>query len=169
MINSDEIDANTSILITDIRKRDWNFADDFETLTKTSETNLKYRLIPSMNNTMKMKISTHQMNIDENTRLYDEYDMDEQDFQWLSAFNQYRFEKSRFHQENIRNFSFGFLDLPELDENIFEYVMQILEQQCFTVYQQKNYEDNIRCDICRRVKENIFLLKRFSRLVFAVR
>ena len=43
------------------------------------------------------------------------------------------------------------VDLPELDENIFEYIMQLLERQCLVAIRQKNYEDTIQCDACHRV------------------
>ena len=43
------------------------------------------------------------------------------------------------------------IDLPELDENIFDYIVQSLEHQCLVVHRQKNYEDTIRCDACHRV------------------
>jgi hypothetical protein len=44
-----------------------------------------------------------------------------------------------------------YLDLPELDENIFEYIIQLLEQQCLLAIRQKNYGDIIQCDACHRV------------------
>jgi hypothetical protein len=46
------------------------------------------------------------------------------------------------------------VDLPELDENIFEYIMQLLEHQCLVGIRQKNYEDTIECDACHRVNVN---------------
>jgi len=49
------------------------------------------------------------------------------------------------------------IDLPELDENIFEYIMQLLEHQCVLAIRQKNYEDTIQCDACHRVIIQFFL------------
>ena len=46
------------------------------------------------------------------------------------------------------------VDLPELDENIFEYIMQLLEHQCLVAIRQKNYEDTIQCDACHRVNSS---------------
>ena len=43
------------------------------------------------------------------------------------------------------------IDLPELDENVFEYIMQLFEHQCLIAIRQKNYEDTIECDACHRV------------------
>ena len=84
---------------------------------------------------------------------YEEYDLDEQDFQWLVTYNQFRIEKRK--NDSIMLFRGTVIDylieLPEIDENIFEYIMQLLEQQCLTTIRQKSYEDTIQCDACRRV------------------
>ena len=60
-----------------------------------------------------------------------------------------------FFQATDGNFNYSIhassIDLPELDENIFEYIVQSLEHQCLVVHRQKNYEDTIRCDACHRV------------------
>jgi hypothetical protein len=51
-----------------------------------------------------------------------------------------------------------YADLPELDENIFEYLMQLLEHQCLVAIRQKNYEDTIQCDACHRVNIYFYFL-----------
>jgi len=40
-------------------------------------------------------------NINHQRYQYEEYDFDEQDFQWLSTFNQFRLEKSSISVEEI--------------------------------------------------------------------
>ncbi|CAF2480039.1 unnamed protein product [Rotaria sp. Silwood2] len=128
-------DNNSSMLITGIRNRDWSFNDDLRHTNEKTIPNIKYQIVPSMSNTIKNR-STNFM-IDNNGNQYEEYDLDEQDFQWLIAYNQFRIEKH----------------LPELDENIFEYIMQLLEHQCLLAIRQKNYEDTIQCDACHRIDD----------------
>ena len=87
-----------------------------------------------------------------NGNQYEEYDLDEQDCHWLVAYNQFRHEKRRRFDVSVyvpRRWLC--IDLPELDENIFEYIMQLFEHQCLVAIRQKNYEDQIECDACHRV------------------
>ncbi|CAF3672455.1 unnamed protein product [Rotaria sordida] len=134
-IISTNADNNSSITITGIRNRDWSFNDDLRHINDKNIPNIKYQLVPSMSNTIKNR-STNFI-IDNNGNQYNEYDLDEQDFQWLIAYNQFRIEKH----------------LPELDENIFEYIIQLLEHQCLLAIRQKNYEDTIQCDVCHRIDD----------------
>ncbi len=53
------------------------------------------------------------------------------------------------------------LDLPELDENVFEFIMQILERQCLLAIRQKYYSDTIQCDACHRVIIYFYKNKKF--------
>lgn len=48
---------------------------------------------------------------DDHKSQYEEYDLDEQDFQWLIAYNQFRIEKSReFINKPLSNFFMQALD-----------------------------------------------------------
>lgn len=46
-----------------------------------------------------------------------------------------------------------FTDLNELDENIFEYLITLFDQQTLKKYREKIYESMIECDICHRVRK----------------
>jgi hypothetical protein len=46
-------DTSSSILLTGIRNRDWNFYDDPRDINEKNLPKIKYQLIPSMNNTIK--------------------------------------------------------------------------------------------------------------------
>ncbi|CAF0829830.1 unnamed protein product [Adineta ricciae] len=129
-------DPSANIIITGIRNRDWNLDDhDLQDLNETKLSQIRYQTIPSMSNTIKNHLANTLINNHQNQ--YEEYDLDEQDFQWLITYNQFRIEKQ----------------LPEIDENIFEYIMQLLEQQCLKAIRQKSYEDTIQCDACRRIDD----------------
>ncbi|UJR35888.1 hypothetical protein I4U23_028631 [Adineta vaga] len=128
-------DSSSSFLITGIRNRDWYFDDDLQGSDEKKLSHSKYQSIPLVGNTIKNHIAN--CVIDNNENQYEEYDLDEQDFQWLIAYNQFRIQKQ----------------LPELDENIFEYVMQLLEQQCLQGVRHKNYQDTIQCDACHRIDD----------------
>lgn len=49
-------DQGTSILITGIRDRDWRFFDDPRQIDQTTIPKMEYRVIPSMNNTIKNRL-----------------------------------------------------------------------------------------------------------------
>ena len=83
---------------------------------------------------------------------YEEYDLDEQDFQWLIAYNQHRIEQGTDSYTHLSGSSSPpWIDLPELDENIFEHLIELLEQQSLLAIRQKYFEDSIHCDACRWV------------------
>ncbi|CAF0932138.1 unnamed protein product [Adineta steineri] len=126
---------NSLITITGIRNRDWNFHDNPKDFNDKDIPHIKYQVIPSISNTIKNRSSN--CTIDNTKNQYEEYDLDEQDFQWLIAYNQFRTENH----------------LLELDENIFEYIMQLFEQQCIFALRQKNYADTIQCDACFRIDD----------------
>ncbi|CAF1537395.1 unnamed protein product [Rotaria magnacalcarata] len=133
-VSTDE-DHSSSIVISGIRNRDWSFHDDLQNIKDTNMPNIKYQFVPSTSNTMRNHSANFMINNDGSQ--YEEYDLDEQDFQWLMGYNQFRIEKH----------------LSELDENIFEYIMQLLECQCMLAIRQKNYEETIQCDACHRVDD----------------
>ena len=56
MIDVNE-DEDASILITGIRERDWRFFDDPRQIDPTTIPKVEYRIIPSVNNTIKHRLT----------------------------------------------------------------------------------------------------------------
>ncbi|CAF0727409.1 unnamed protein product [Didymodactylos carnosus] len=136
-------DNNSYIILSDTNKADWDRGVQVPSDIKDIPVS-KYRIIPLLTNTPMIKVARSYINSQNECQIssdkachYDDYDMDEMDCIWLMNYNNFRINKN----------------LPVLDENVFEYIIELLERQCLNAIRQLNDEDAIYCDVCRLIDD----------------